>query len=103
MGTNFVILNSPQAALSLLQKKADISSARPSFFFCMNLVGWRETVIMTSDMNWLKGSRHLILSDVGSASSLSKLTTLFEEEARKFTLRILEDPSWTTLAAQIRL
>jgi hypothetical protein len=87
----------------LLQKKADIYSARFPLFFVSDLVGWRDMMVFTSDLKELKEARNLLLADVGSSSSLNKIAPLLENETRHFVQRILDAPSSEKLGDHVRL
>ncbi|KAJ7156841.1 cytochrome P450 [Mycena crocata] len=90
-GQQLTIINSAQAAMDLLDKKSSICSDRPAVPMC-ELVGWKNTLVLTPYGDRFRNYRRLAHSLFGSRSTMSSFEPLEEQETHRFLRRVLKNP-----------
>ncbi|TRM56906.1 cytochrome P450 [Schizophyllum amplum] len=90
LGTRFVIINNPDAAVDLLNKRARNTSDRPSFPMANDLVGWDQTISNLRSEGTHKEYRKLVGRIIGTRNHVSKFDATSELQATLFLRRLLE-------------
>jgi len=99
LGQSFIILNSAEAAIEILEKKSSIYSERPILQMGGELVGWKNTLVLLPYGDRFRRSRRLFHRAIGNAP-MKQFLPLEELETRRFLRRVLAKPG--DLAAHIR-
>ena len=99
MGTQYVVLNSHNAAKGLLEKKSAITSNRPRFTMG-GLVGWGDITGFLQHGDTHRKHRKLFHQYIGTKSSLEAFYPAEEAEARQFVRNVVKNPD--DLLAHVR-
>jgi hypothetical protein len=99
-GQVFIIINSPQIASDLLNKKSAIYSDRPIQQFGGELCGFKDVLTLLQYTERFRQSRKMFHRVLGSPSIFKKFQPIVEEESHKFLRRVLLKPQ--ELASNIR-
>ncbi|KAK7695653.1 hypothetical protein QCA50_000289 [Cerrena zonata] len=91
-GQRFVLLNDPDDATALLDKRGTNYSDRPPFTMSAELVGWKDSTTFMSYTEQFKKSRRYFSHAMGSKNTVKRHHGLIELENRKFLRRLLETP-----------
>lgn len=102
MGTHMIVLNSVDAAVSMLQRKGANYSDRPEFFFANKLAGGEHATPSVDDGPYLKETRRIFAQEIGSKTALARFTSVKEAHIRSFLCRLLDDPRPERLHDHIR-
>ncbi|KAI0069200.1 cytochrome P450 [Artomyces pyxidatus] len=100
LGQPIIILNDVNIAADMLEKKSSMYSDRPILQMAGELVGWKDTLVLTRYGERFKEYRKYFHSVMGTRASIEKLYGLFESETRLFLRRMLWKPE--ELADNIR-
>ncbi|KAI1360360.1 cytochrome protein [Xylaria arbuscula] len=91
LGTTFVILNSPELALELLEKKSATYSSRPDFTFA-EFTGWEQSLsLLKYDKNHRR-RRKVAHTLLGTKTAIGPYLRLQDVEVHRFLFRILQKP-----------
>ncbi|EIN03788.1 cytochrome P450 [Punctularia strigosozonata HHB-11173 SS5] len=102
-GDPWVVLNSPQAAQDLFEKKGSIYCDRPYMTMSSELVGWRETLLDIAPYDErTRELRRLITKQLGSKTNLGGYADLLQTQVQRFLRRVLDDPESERLGTHIR-
>lgn len=91
-GQRLVILNDPEDATALLDKRGTIYSDRPPFIMSAELVGWKDSTTFMSYTDDFKKSRRYFSQTLGSKSTIKNYHELIGQENLKFLRRLLQTP-----------
>jgi hypothetical protein len=91
IGTHIIILNSCEAALSMLDSKGAIYSDRPQPRFACELVGWRRTLVFARSGPVLKQMRNLFAQTLGTRKALARFEGVQEMRAHRLLRHSLDD------------
>ncbi|KAJ6570544.1 cytochrome P450 [Mycena vulgaris] len=110
LGQNFVMVNSFEVAVELLEKRSRINADRPDSPMAGWLVGWKDIVAFLHYGEHFKQCRRLIHGLVGTPVSLKKLHHIHEHASHKLLKNMLAHPEnlehiimHTTVALLIRV
>ncbi|KAH9920814.1 cytochrome P450 [Amylocystis lapponica] len=92
LGQPMIILNAPEHAFALLEKRSAIYSDRPPLFVVGELVGWAQTVVFAPYGPHWRELRKLFAQLVGSRGAVAKFMPLLETETRLFLLHVMQQP-----------
>ena len=100
LGQPFVILNSVEIAIDMLDKKSSIYSDRPTLQMAGELIGWKNSTVLLPYGDRFRRSRRLFHRVIGNTAAIKKFLPLEEFETHRFLRRVLAKP--TDLQAHIR-
>lgn len=92
LGQRFVILNSAQAALDLLEKRGAKYAGRPFLVAAGEMIGWDQSLVLHQYTDKFRGMRRMLHQFMGGRTQVSKFYGIQEEESRRFLRRVLRDP-----------
>ncbi|KAI1629033.1 cytochrome P450 [Exophiala viscosa] len=92
MGQTIVILNDPEAAIELLEKRSAIYSARPRLVFAFEMCGWLNFLSSLPPGQRFRSYRKYLHSLLGASQLLDRFGQLQEQEVAHCLLRILQTP-----------
>ncbi|KAJ7595756.1 cytochrome P450 [Mycena floridula] len=96
LGTSILILNSPEHAFELLDKKSKISSDRPVLTMGGKLVGWDQGPALIQFGDTWSQYRRLISQFMGTPAKVEKFGHVFQQETNQYLKDILDNPEdWT--------
>jgi cytochrome P450 len=90
-GVPWVILNSLDIAIDLLQTQGDTYSDRSPSHFLGSLIGWKSMTVFLNDGPQLKEHRSLMLRTLGSKASLKQFEPTVTLHTRNFLSQLLKD------------
>ncbi|OOF98995.1 hypothetical protein ASPCADRAFT_513115 [Aspergillus carbonarius ITEM 5010] len=91
-GQTIVILNEPEVALELLEKRSALHSSRPQLPIA-ELSGWDKTLGLLPYSNRFRAYRKAASRELGSANVVEKFNDIVDKEVHRFLLRVIESPS----------
>ncbi|PYI11227.1 flavonoid 3-hydroxylase [Aspergillus sclerotiicarbonarius CBS 121057] len=91
-GQTIVILNDPEMALELLEKRSALHSSRPKLPIA-ELSGWDKTLGLLPYSNRFRAYRKATARDLGSATVVDKFNGIVDKEVHRFLLRAIQSPS----------
>ncbi|KAG8214153.1 cytochrome P450 [Butyriboletus roseoflavus] len=91
MGTQYVVLNSFKATKDLLEKESAITSNRPHFTMCCDLVGWGNSTGFLQYGDTYRKHRKFFHQQIGTKSSIEVFYPAQETEARQFLRNVLKN------------
>ena len=94
-GQRWVILNSLDAAVDLLDKKSATYSDRPVMPMAGELMGWSQALILTPYGDRFRDIRRLLHRYLGSRGQFDRIEPfygLIQYETRRFATRLLHSP-----------
>ncbi|KAJ3502046.1 hypothetical protein NLJ89_g9063 [Agrocybe chaxingu] len=91
-GQQMIILNSAEVAIDMLDKKSSIYSDRPVMQMGGELVGWKNTLVLTPYGDRLRNYRRLFHQCIGSPASMSEFHPVEEKETHRFLKNVLARP-----------
>ncbi|KAF9498666.1 cytochrome P450 [Pleurotus eryngii] len=100
LGRTVIILNSPETATDMLDKKSSIYSDRPILQMGGELVGWKNTMALLPYGERFRNHRRSFHRTIGTRSSVTQFHSPQELETRKFLSRVLVNPG--ELSSHIR-
>lgn len=92
LGQTMIVVNSPQVAIDMLERKSTIYSDRPTLIMAHELVGWRDILAGLSLSDRFRKYRRLMHSAVGTRGSTEQFYPIEEQEMRCFLAKTLSDP-----------
>ncbi|KAI9453719.1 cytochrome P450 [Lactarius psammicola] len=92
LGQPTIIINSPQLAVNMLNKKSAIYSSRPHLTMACDLVGWRNSLVLLKYTDKFKAYRRMFYAVIGTRASVEKFRDTLEEESALMIRRLLNDP-----------
>ncbi|OCB91350.1 cytochrome P450 oxidoreductase [Sanghuangporus baumii] len=92
-GTNIVVLHDPQAAAALFEKRSAVFSDRPRMVFGGEMCGWENTLALQRYGEAFKLFRRELHQVLGTPVAIARFHPLIEVEAKRFLLRVLNDPT----------
>ncbi|KAI2634605.1 cytochrome protein [Xylaria nigripes] len=92
LGTTIVVLNSPELAVELLDKRSLKYSSRPRFVFG-ELTGLGNVTPLVPYDNNLRVHRKLMHTMLGSSAAVKPYNKLQEVEVGRFLVRVLREPN----------
>ncbi|RAH51118.1 cytochrome P450 [Aspergillus brunneoviolaceus CBS 621.78] len=87
-----IILNDPEIAVELFEKRSKNYSARPHAAFCKDLMKWDRLLALQGNLKEVREKRKLISSLIGSNRAIESSSTVQELEVRRFLWRTLQQP-----------
>ncbi|KAI7776161.1 hypothetical protein LA080_005783 [Diaporthe eres] len=93
LGTTIVVLNSPDVAYELLDKRSLIYSSRPFLLFGNEMCGWGDLLATQSYNERFRSYRRPIHALVGTKAGVLRYNELQEVEVHRFLLRVLNNPT----------
>ncbi|EJT98557.1 cytochrome P450 [Dacryopinax primogenitus] len=91
-GQPLVVLNSKEAVMDLMERRAPIYAARPRMVMCGELVGIGGSVALTADMNRHRHFRRLLTAALNPRASQDYWPSQMKE-SREMMVRLLDDPT----------
>ena len=88
-----IILNSPELAIQMLDKKSAIYSDRPKMTFGGEMVGWNQTLVLSPYGDRFREYSRFMHQLIGSQKQVQRFHPLSEQETRKFLRRLLKTPN----------
>ncbi|KAH9162719.1 cytochrome P450 [Lactarius sanguifluus] len=92
LGQPTIIINSPQLAVNMLNKKSAIYSSRPHLTMACDLVGWRDILVLLKYTDKFKACRRMLHTVIGTRASVEKFRDTLEEESALMVRRLLNEP-----------
>ena len=92
LGQPTIIINSPQLASDILNKKSAIYSSRPHLTMACDLVGWKDVLVLLKYNDKFKACRRMLQGVIGTRASVEKFRDTLEEESALMLRRILDEP-----------
>lgn len=93
LGTTIIVLNSPEVAFELLEKRSATYSSRPNLIFGNEMCGWGDLLATQFYNDRLRAYRRPIHALVGTKAGVSRYNDLIEVEVHRFLLRVLNKPA----------
>ena len=87
-----IILNSPELAIQMLEKKSSVYSDRPKMVFGGEMVGWNQTLVLTPYGDRFREYRRFMHQLIGGRTQVKRFHSLSEMETHKFLKRVLGSP-----------
>ncbi|RAK95668.1 cytochrome P450 [Aspergillus ibericus CBS 121593] len=91
-GQTIIILNDPEMALELLEKRSALHSSRPQLPIA-ELSGWDKTLGLLPYSNRFRAYRKAASRELGSATVVDKFNNIVDKEVHRFLLRVIQSPS----------
>ncbi|KAI0299744.1 cytochrome P450 [Multifurca ochricompacta] len=91
-GQHFIIINSLNAAIKMLEVKSSIYSDRPTFPVLGEIMGWESGVALCHYGERFRAFRRLFHQAMGTRTSVLKHYPVLERETHRFLQRLLESP-----------
>ncbi|EPQ59616.1 cytochrome P450 [Gloeophyllum trabeum ATCC 11539] len=92
LGQTMVILNSPKLAVDMLERKSSIYSDRPTLTMGGEIVGWKNTLVLTGYGDRFRSIRKMFHSVIGTKALTTQFLPVEERETRRFLKRVLSKP-----------
>ncbi len=92
LGQPTIIINSPQLAVNMLNKKSAIYSSRPHLTMACDLVGWKPILVLLKYTDKFKSCRRMLHTVIGTRASVEKFRDSLEEESALMVRRLLNEP-----------
>ena len=87
-----IIVNAPQIATDLLDRRSAVYSDRPVMAFGGDFVGWSRTTVLLPYGAGHRASRRLMHQVIGTQSAVHKFDEIEESEMRVFLRDLLKKP-----------
>jgi len=91
-GQHYLVVNSLDTAVKMLDAKSTIYSDRPSFPMLGEMMGWKDGVALASYGERLRALRRLLYQAMGTPASAAKRIPVAEREVHRFLQRLLDAP-----------
>ncbi|KAH9059342.1 cytochrome P450 [Lactarius vividus] len=91
-GQHYLVINSFDTAVKMLDAKSTIYSDRPTFLVLGEMMGWKNGVAVASYGERLRDLRRLLHQVMGTPASVTKLIPVIEREVHRFLQRLLDAP-----------
>lgn len=95
-----IILNDPDTAFALLDRKGSIYSDRPELYMANKLIGWEGAPALTSANAHHRTMRTMMARTVGTKALLRKYEPMLMFETKRFLRKVLREPE--NLYAHVR-
>ncbi|KIL00351.1 hypothetical protein PAXRUDRAFT_8298 [Paxillus rubicundulus Ve08.2h10] len=92
LGRRIVILNSSKHAIELLEKRSLKSSNRPNFVLAGEMIGWKNTLVISQYGDRFKEFRKKVHRVIGTRSILETYYHHVERQGYRFLKRLLDAP-----------
>ncbi|KAF0325749.1 cytochrome p450 oxidoreductase [Colletotrichum asianum] len=92
IGKPFIVINDPQVALDILEKKSAEFSSRPSLTFIGELVGWDKATGGIPYNDIFRLHRKVFARIIGTKTTAAQFDDLQEAEVGHFLLHVLDNP-----------
>ncbi|KIJ61617.1 hypothetical protein HYDPIDRAFT_115784 [Hydnomerulius pinastri MD-312] len=92
LGRRIVILNSLKHAVELLDRRSLKSSDRPNFVLAGEMIGWKNTLVMSQYGEQFKEFRKKVHRVIGTRSILEPYYSHVERQGHRFLKRLLDTP-----------
>ncbi|KAJ0344498.1 hypothetical protein COL26b_010353 [Colletotrichum chrysophilum] len=92
IGKPFIVINDPQVALDILEKKSAEFSSRPSLTFIGELVGWDKATGGIPYNDIFRLHRKVFARIIGTKTTAAQFDDLQEAEVGHFLLHVLDKP-----------
>jgi len=92
LGQPTIIINSPNLAVDMLNKKSAIYSSRPTLTMAGDLVGWKDILVLLKYTDKFKACRRMFHAVIGTRASVEKFRDSLEEESAVMVRRLLNEP-----------
>ncbi|KAJ3553206.1 hypothetical protein NM688_g3738 [Phlebia brevispora] len=87
-----IILNSPQAAVDLLEKRGAKYAYRPCLVVAGEMIGWDRALVLCRYSERLRIMRRMLAQFIGGRTQVAKFYDIINEETRRTLQRILRAP-----------
>ncbi|KAF7595511.1 hypothetical protein BBP40_005847 [Aspergillus hancockii] len=87
-GQTLIILNDPQLATEILDKRSALHSSRPHLPIA-EITGWKDTLGLLPYSNRFRAHRKALHREMGTVAASSKYDGIIDVESRRFLLRLL--------------
>ncbi|KAH7886958.1 cytochrome P450, partial [Phlebopus sp. FC_14] len=91
-GRRVVILNSSKHAVELLERRSQKSSNRPNFVLAGELIGWKNTLVLSQYGERFKEFRRKVHRTIGTRAVLEQYYPHVERQGHRFLKRLLDTP-----------
>ncbi|KAH9049222.1 cytochrome P450 [Lactarius deliciosus] len=91
-GQHYLVINSFDTAVKMLDAKSTIYSDRPTFLVLGEMMGWKDGVAVGRYGERLRDLRRLLHQVMGTPASVAKLVPVIEREVHRFLRRLLDAP-----------
>ncbi|PWY82348.1 flavonoid 3-hydroxylase [Aspergillus eucalypticola CBS 122712] len=91
-GQTLVVLNDPDMALEMLEKRSAKHSSRPHLPIA-ELSGWDKTLGLLPYNNRFRAYRKATYRELGSANAAGKFDGIVDKEVTRFLLRVIKSPN----------
>lgn len=91
-GQEFIILNSTQLALDLLEKRSATYSDRPVMEMGGELVGWKNTLVLIPYGDRFRTYRKLFHQVIGTNAAMANFQAVEEQETHSLLKALLHKP-----------
>ncbi|KAI9449499.1 cytochrome P450 [Lactarius psammicola] len=91
-GQHYLVVNSLDTAIKMLEAKSTIYSDRPSFPMLGEMMGWKDGVAVARYGERLRALRRLLYQAMGTPASAMKRIPVIEREVHRFLQRLLDTP-----------
>ncbi|KAK1515574.1 cytochrome P450 [Colletotrichum costaricense] len=92
IGKPFIVINDPQVALDILEKKSAEFSSRPALTFIGELVGWDKATGGIPYNDTFRLHRKVFARIIGTKTTAAQFDDLQEAEVGHFLLHVLDNP-----------
>ncbi|GJJ10296.1 hypothetical protein Clacol_004522 [Clathrus columnatus] len=92
LGTHYIIINDPQYAVELLDKKGKIYSDRPRLMMAGEIIGWGDSPPLCQLSETWSEYRRLLASFIGSRSKVEQFSDVLQRETNELLKRMLDNP-----------
>jgi hypothetical protein len=91
-GQHYLVVNSLDTAIKMLEAKSTIYSDRPSFPMLGEMMGWKDGVAVGRYGERLRSLRRLLHQAMGTSASAAKRIPVIEREVHRFLQSLLDAP-----------
>ncbi|KAI0145193.1 cytochrome P450 [Xylariaceae sp. FL1272] len=92
LGQSLVIINDPQLAIELFEKRSAKYSSRPKQIFAGEMVGWEKTLGLSPYNKRFRAMRKNLNRVIGSSSAAANFHKLQYSQVAHFLLHVLRNP-----------
>jgi cytochrome P450 len=101
-GTHLLIVNTVEAANSIMHGKGANYSDRPFMPFMRDLVGWGSTTVMSNDGPEFREHRRLFANALGTKASLKRFDSMVEGHTKQFLRRLMDNTEGLKVLNHVR-
>ena len=92
LGQDIIIVNDPEVALDLLEKRSGTYSDRPSLTFAGEMIGWKYVLGLAKYGDLMRIQRKHFHHIIGTLKLVENFWPLQDLEAKRFVKRIIAEP-----------